>query len=129
MEIVPNLFFAIKKFNNEPKILSAIYHIFTILLSKTSEVESSQLFGQLLQEFIETLTSTTEKVVDPSNPLSSELKILFEMLLKDKTFNDYNEKLESLNKKYLGSVTPKVNETSESKTDEANPESVEVGCK
>lgn len=129
MEIVPNLFFAIKKFNNEPKILSAIYHIFTILLSKTSEVESSQLFGQLLQEFIETLTSTTEKVVDPSNPLSSELKILFEMLLKDKTFNDYNEKLESLNKKYLGSVTPKVNETSESKADEANPESVEVGCK
>lgn len=123
------MFFAIKKFNNEPKILSAIYHIFTILLSKTSEVESSQLFGQLLQEFIETLTSTTEKVVDPSNPLSSELKILFEMLLKDKTFNDYNEKLESLNKKYLGSVTPKVNETSESKTDEANPESVEVGCK
>lgn len=123
------MFFAIKKFNNEPKILSAIYHIFTILLSKTSEVESSQLFGQLLQEFIETLTSTTEKVVDPSNPLSSELKILFEMLLKDKTFNDYNEKLESLNKKYLGSVTPKVNETSESKADEANPESVEVGCK
>lgn len=129
MEIIPNLFIAIKKFNNEPKILSAIYHIFTILLGKTSEVESNQLFGQLLQEFIETLTSTTEKVVDPSNPLSSELKILFMMLLKDETFNDYNERLESLNKKYLGSVTPKVNETSESKADEANPESVEVGCK
>lgn len=119
MDIVSNMFLAIKKYNNEPKILSEIYHIFTILLSKTSEVESSQLFEKNLPEFIEILTSTTEKVVDPSNPLLAELKKLFNILLGDKTFKEYNEKLESLNKKYLGSTTSKANET-------LNPESVEV---